>query len=121
MKRFNRKKLICSVTSVFLFLGLSFTVVAVYAHGGKTHGPGGEFTNLEALKKATEFYDQLVAANKLDGNWETAVEKVQIVERRKGADMEKVVAFSGTAGDPQTVYIFFTSRGEYAGSNFTGQ
>lgn len=121
MKRFNRKKLICSVTSVFLFLGLAFAVVIVYAHGGKNHGPEGEFTNLEALKKATELYDRLVAANKLEVNWETTVDKVQIAERRKGADTEKVVAFSRTAGDPQTVYIFFTSRGEYAGSNFTGQ
>ena len=121
MKRFNRKKLICSATSLVLFLGLAFAAVAVYAHGGKSHGPGGEFTNLEALKKATELYDQLVAANKLDANWETTVEKVHIVDHRKGADVEKVVAFSRTAGDPQTVYIFFTSRGEYAGSNFTGQ
>lgn len=121
MKKFNRKKLICSATSVFLFLSLAFTVVAVYAHGGKNHGPGGEFTNLEALKKATELYDKLVTTNKLEVNWETTVDKVQITERRKGADMEKVVAFSRTAGDPKTVYVFFTSRGEYAGSNFTGQ
>ena len=121
MKRFNRKKLICSATSVFLFLGLACAAVAVYAHGGKSHGPGREFTNLEALKKATEFYDQLVANNKLDANWETTVDKVQMAERRKGTDIEKVVAFSRTAGDPRTVYIFFTSRGDYSGSNFTGQ
>jgi hypothetical protein len=94
---------------------------AVYAHGGKSHGAGGEFTNLEALKKATELYDKLVATNKLDADWETALQTLQIAERRKGAEIEKVVSFSRSAGETKTVYFFFTSRGDYAGSNFTGQ
>lgn len=104
-----------------ILLAAVLSGAAVYAHGGKSHGAGGEFTNLEALKKAVELYDKLVAANKLDVSWETAVETVQIAERRKGAEIEKVVAFSRTTGEPKAVYIFFTSRGDYAGSNFTGQ
>jgi hypothetical protein len=121
MKRSIQEKLILSATLISLFLALAFTVVAVHAHGGKNHGPGGGFTNLEALKKATELYDKLVATNKLEVAWETTVDKIQIAERRKGAEIEKVVSFSKSAGDPKTVYFFFTSRGEYAGSNFTGQ
>jgi hypothetical protein len=121
MKGLNRKKRIWSFTPAFLIFGLAVTVVAAYAHGGKNHGPAGEFTNLEALKKATVLYDKLVAADKLEVTWETTVDKVQIAERRKGADIEKVVSFTRSAGEPKTVYIFFTSRGEYAGSNFTGQ
>jgi hypothetical protein len=104
-----------------VFFGLALAAAAVYGHGGKKHGTGGEFTNLDALKKATELYDKLVSAEKLDVNWETTVEHVQIAERRKGAEVEKVVSFSRSAGDPQTVYIFFKPSGEYAGSNFTGQ
>ena len=104
-----------------IFLTAVLAGAAVYAHGGKSHGAGGEFTNLEALKKATELYDKLVAANKLDVKWETTVETVQIGERLKGAETEKVVAFSRSTGEPKTVYIFFTSRGDYAGSNFTGR
>jgi len=107
------------ITLVILIAMLAAAVV--YAHGGKSHGGGGEFTNLEALKKATALYDKLVAAEKLDMDWETALEKVQIAERRKGAEVEKVVSFSRSAGDAKTVYIFFKSNGEYAGSNFTGQ
>ncbi|MBI5579522.1 MAG: hypothetical protein HY895_10245 [Deltaproteobacteria bacterium] len=104
-----------------IFLTTVLAGAAVYAHGGKSHGAGGEFTNLEALKKATELYDKLVATNKLDVKWETAVETVRIGERLKGSETEKVVAFSRSTGEPKTVYIFFTSRGDYAGSNFTGQ
>jgi hypothetical protein len=104
-----------------IFLTAVLAGAAVYAHGGKSHGAGSEFTNLEALKKATELYDKLVAANKLDVKWETTVETVQIGERLKGAETEKVVAFSRSTGEPKTVYIFFTSRGDYAGSNFTGR
>jgi hypothetical protein len=104
-----------------VFLGIALAAAAVYGHGGKKHGAGGEFTNFEALKKATELYDKLVAAEKLDMDWETSLEKVQVAERRKGAEVEKVVSFTRAAGDPRTVYIFFKSNGDYAGSNFTGQ
>jgi hypothetical protein len=106
---------------VLILLAAVLSGAAVHGHGGKSHGAGGEFTNLEALKKATELYDKLVAATKLDVSWETSVDNIQIAERRKGAEVEKVVSFSRTTGDPKTVYIFFKSSGEYAGSNFTGQ
>jgi hypothetical protein len=121
----NAAKLIRKMTrAAVITLAFLITVLAgegVFAHGGKSHGSGGEFTNLEALKKATELYDKLVASEKLDAGWETTVEKVQIAERRKGTEVEKVVSFSRRAGEPKTVYIFFKSSGEYAGSNFTGQ
>lgn len=115
------RKLVRTVVIAVVFSMVVLAGVAVYGHGGKSHGSGGDLTNLEALKKATEFYDKLVAAAKLDADWEIGVESVQISERRKGAETEKVVAFSRTAGDPKTVYVFFKSNGEYAGSNFTGQ
>ena len=66
-------------------------------------------------------YDKLVDSNKLDVSWEISIEAIQIAERRKGSEVEKVVSFSKKTGDPRTVYIFFTSHGEYAGSNLTGQ
>jgi hypothetical protein len=120
-RRAGKKAAIHITAIALLFLGIVLAGAAVYAHGGRKHGPGGEFTNLEALKKATELYDRLVGSEKLDMDWETSVEKVQIAERRKGNEVEKVVSFSRSAGDPKTVYIFFKSNGEYAGSNFTGQ
>jgi hypothetical protein len=54
-------------------------------------------------------------------SWETTIDNTQIAERRKGAEVEKVVSFSRSTGDPKTVYIFFKSSGEYSGSNFTGK
>jgi Family of unknown function (DUF6488) len=115
------KKMGCAAVITLAFLVAVMAGATVFAHGGKGHGSGGDFTNLEALKKATELYDKLIASEKLEVGWETTVEKVQIAERRKGAEVEKVVSFSRSAGEPKTVYIFFKSSGEYAGSNFTDQ
>jgi hypothetical protein len=117
----NIRKMTFAAVITLAFLIAAVAGATVFAHGGKGHGSGGDFTNLEALKKATELYDKLVASEKLDVGWETTVEKVQIAERRKGAEVEKVVSFSRSAGEPKIVYIFFKSSGEYAGSNFTGQ
>jgi hypothetical protein len=118
----NGKNTMTRATAIAIFFfGIALAAALVYGHGGKKHGAGGEFTNLEALKKATELYDKLVAAEELDMEWETALEKVQLAERRKGAELEKVVSFTRSAGDPKSVYIFFKPGGEYAGSNFTGQ
>lgn len=117
----RKEAIIYGAVILLVLLAAMLTGAAVYAHGGKSHGAAGDFTNLEALKKATELYDKLVAANKLDVSWETSVDNIQIAERRKGAEVEKVVSFSRSSGDPKTVYIFFKSSGEYAGSNFTGK
>ncbi len=117
----NVRKMTFAAVITLVFLIAVLAGAAVFAHGGKSHGSGGEFTNLEALKKATELYDKLVGSEKLDVGWEITVEKVQIAERQKGHEVEKVVSFSRSSGEPKTVYIFFKSSGEYAGSNFTGQ
>jgi len=106
--------------SLFLLLILIFTAAVVFAHGGKAHDMG-EFTHLAALKKATELYDKLIDSQKLDPAWETGLDKVEISHRQKGNDTEVVVAFYRDEGEPKTVFIFFTPKGEYAGSNFTGE
>ena len=103
----------------FLILLLLAAPTTIYAHGGK-HAES-EFTHLQALKKATELNDKLIGGNKLDQSWETALEKVQVSERTKDNRTEVVVAFHRAEGDPNTVYIFFTQDGQYAGSNFTGE
>ena len=106
--------------SFFLLLILIFTAAVVFAHGGKAHDMG-EFTHLAALKKATELYDKLIGSQKLDPAWETGLERVEVSHRQKGNDTEVVVAFHRDEGEPKTVFIFFTPKGEYAGSNFTGE
>ena len=106
--------------SLFLLLIVLFTAAVVFAHGGKAHEMG-EFTHLAALKKATELYDKLIDSQKLDPAWETGLERVEVSHRQKGNDTEVVVAFHRDEGDPKTVFIFFTLKGEYAGSNFTGE
>jgi hypothetical protein len=116
---FNRN--IYAVIATVAIFGASMSGAFVWAHGGKSHGSGGEFTNLEALKKATEIYDKLVASEKFGVEWETGLGNINITEREKAGGIEKIVSFTRSSGDPKSVYIFFKSNGEYAGSNFTGQ
>jgi hypothetical protein len=101
-----------------LFAILSVTG-SVFAHGGKGHA--NSFTALQALQKSTDLFNQLVGSGKLGESWEIDLANVGITNRRKGGHTEYVVSFQRSAGDPKTVYIFFTADGKYSGSNFTGE
>lgn len=102
----------------FLIIVLLMAAAMAYGHGGK-HAPG-EFTHLQALKKATELYDQLIEKGKLDQSWENQLAQVDVFKRGTDDKREIVVSFERESGDPKTVYIFFNAGGKYAGSNFTG-
>ena len=106
---------------VISFLSIVFLVSAslAFSHGGK-HTPG-EFTHLQALKKATELYDQLIENGKLDQSWENKLSQVDVLKRGSDDKNEIVVSFQRASGDPKTVYIFFNAGGKYIGSNFTGE
>jgi len=106
---------------VIVFLSIVFLVSAslAFSHGGK-HAPG-EFTHLQALKKATELYDQLIEKGKLDQSWENKLSQVDVLKRGPDDKNEIVVSFQRASGDPKTVYIFFNAGGKYIGSNFTGE
>ena len=112
----NIHKFIIIITLLF-WIALSIT--PAFGHGGK-HA-ADEFTHLQALQKATEMYDRLIANGKLDQSWETTLVRVSVSNRQKGDTMEIVVSFERAEGEPQSVYIFFTDKGKYAGSNFTGE
>ena len=112
----NRLKTTAGIFSLLLVLLILASVA--FSHGGK-HAPG-EFSHLQALKKATELYDQLIGKGKLDQNWENKLSQVDVFKREKDDKSEIVVSFHRTGGDPETVYIFFNGSGKYSGSNFTG-
>lgn len=101
------------IAALMLAIGSSLS-----AHGPKGHAE--VFTALAAVKKATLMYDQLVAAGKLDPSWETGLETVNVYRRDTGKG-EIVVRFIRKKGEPQSVYIFFTEKGDYSGSNFSGK
>jgi hypothetical protein len=105
---------IFSLLVVFLILAS-----VAFSHGGK-HAQG-EFSHLQALKRATELYDQLIGKGKLDQNWENKLSQVDVFKREKDNKSEIVVSFHRTGGDPKTVYIFLNASGQYSGSNFTGE
>ena len=54
----NRQHLYNHVAVGLLSIVFLISAPLVYSHGGK-HAPG-EFTHLQALKKATELYDKLI-------------------------------------------------------------
>ena len=105
---------IIMITS-FLLLFVSTTV----AHGPKGHGDM-EFTALQAAKKGIALYDRLVASGKLEESWETDLANIEVFSRQSDQKIEYVVKFSRSQREPPSVYIFFDEKGEYTGSNFTG-
>ena len=107
------------IAIAFVFIVFFISASLAFSHGGK-HSPG-EFTNLQALKKATELYDQLIGKGKLDQGWENNLSQVDVYKREKDSKKETVVSFQRTGGEPKTVYIFFDAGGNYAGSNFSGE
>lgn len=104
---------------IVLLLMFLPNVSLVSAHGPKGHG-GVEFTSLQAAKKGIELYDKLVASGKLEESWETDLKNIEVFERQSGEKREVVVKFSRNQGEPLSVYIFFTAKGDYSGSNFKG-
>ena len=116
---FKKEYLRYSIAIGLIVMALFISSSLVFSHGGK-HAPG-EFTHLQALKKATELYDQLIGKGKLDQSWENTLSQVVVSKRIKDNKDETVVSFQRASGDPQTVYIFFDSSGKYSGSNFTGE
>lgn len=111
----------CGLAALFaiLLFGLGPYGAEALAHGGKTHGEA--FTALQALQKATELYDKLVASGKLDASWETGLVSVEVVSRGEKEALEYRVGFHRSNGEPQAVYIFLSAEGEYSGSNFDGK
>ena len=77
-------------------------------------------TPLQAVKKGSIMYDKLIASGKLDASWETGLETISVYWRDTGKK-EIVVKFSRSTSEPKSVYIFFTEKGDYSGSNFTGK
>ncbi len=107
-----------AITVSMVLFAVMLTTALAFGHGGKH---ANEFTQLQALQKATKLYDQLIAKGKLDQSWETGLENVSISSRKNEGKNEVVVAFQRRDGDPKAVYIFFNSKGKYTGSNFTGK
>ena len=91
-----------------------------YSHGGKTHTED-PFSALEAVQKATQLYDRLIASGKLPEAWETGLSSIHVSVRGADNSRETVVQFKRSDGDPDSVYFYFDRRGEYSGSNFTGK
>lgn len=115
----KEEKLTYYIAIGFILVVFLITASLAFSHGGK-HAPD-EFTHLQALKKATELYDQLIGKGKLDQSWENTLSKVDVSKRKKDDKNEIVVSFQRSSGDPQKVYIFFDTKGKYSGSNFTGE
>jgi len=61
-----------------------------------------------------------VASGKLKEPWETDLKNIEVFPRQRGEKREVVVKLSRSKGEPLSVYIFFTQKGDYSGSNFTG-
>ena len=82
----NTNKLV--IISIIL-ISLLISTIPVFGHGGK-HA-ADEFTHLQALQKATEMYDRLIANGKLDQSWETKLIRVNVSNRMKAEKKEIIL------------------------------
>ena len=102
-------------------VGLTLSVTtSAFSHGGKTHSEE-TFTAFQAVQKATQLYDRLIAAGKLSEGWETGLKTIKISTRKTGNKSEYVIQFETDKENPDSVYFFFSKEGMYSGSNFTGE
>ena len=106
-----------AISAVMLILA---SALPAWGHGGKTHDGSG-FSSFQAIQKATELYDRLIKMEKLEEEWETDLTAIDVSTRGASGAHEYVVRFTRSKGDPVSVYFFFDQKGEYAGSNFTGE
>ena len=90
------------------------------SHGGKTHA-AEPFSAFQAVQKATQLYDRLLASGKLTEDWETGLSSIHVSIRGAENDREYEVRFKRTDGEPDSVYFYFNRQGDYSGSNFTGK
>ena len=95
-------------------------VESALAHGGKSHGDN-EFTSFQAVQKALQLYDRLIISGKIDETWEIGLASINVDTRQVADKKEYVVKFKRSQGEPDSVYFFFDLKGEYSGSNFTGE
>jgi len=103
-----------------MLIMILISVSMASAHGPKGHGEN-KFTALQAAKKGIELYDKLVESGKIEEFWETDLKSIEVFPLQKGDKQELVVRFTRNKGEPQSLYIFFTEKGEYSGSNFSGK
>jgi hypothetical protein len=118
--KFNFKFILFFSFMVMILIFGNIDKNIVEAHGGKNHG-GISFTSFQALQKATELFDRLIANGKLDETWETSLTSIDINTRGEKETIETRVGFHRNSGSPESVYIFFSADGNYSGSNFDGK
>ncbi len=108
-----------SIGFITLISLLILTASLAFAHGLKGQG-SSEFTAFMAVKKGVELYDRLVAEGKLVESWEIDLSNIEVFTQSNGNEEEFVVKFNRSKGEPKSVFIFFSQKGEYKGSNFSG-
>jgi hypothetical protein len=103
-----------------LIVLIVFLASQAWGHGPEAHGDVS-FTALEAAKKGIQLYDRLLESGKLADSWETELADIRVFTRNTNNQKEVVVQFNRMTGEPRAVYIFFSEKGDYSGSNFTGE
>jgi len=103
-----------------LFFAAAIVGSITFGHDPKSHSDN-DFNAFMAVKKGIMLYDRLLTSGKLTESWETDLNKVAVFIQHNGNQIEFAVKISRSKGEPKSVYIFFSDKGEYTGSNFTGK
>lgn len=115
----HRLKAAITITAI-VTIWIVASISPAVGHGGKSHGDN-DFSSLQAVRKAVELYDRLIAMGKLPDVWETGLASIHVSTRQSEEKDEYVIQFKRIEGEPQSVYFFLDQKGAYIGSNFTGR
>ncbi len=103
-----------------LFLAIVIVGSIAFGHDPKGHSDN-DFTAFMAVKKGIVLYDRLLDSGKLAESWETDLNNIAVFTQNNGNQVEFAVKISRSKGEPKSVFLFFSDKGEYTGSNFTGK
>lgn len=115
------------LTSVLIASSL-LTSSPAMAGTGHEHGPGGShtsgpITSETAIKRAEKQLQTLVTKGKLEKSW-ASVKSTGATQKDFGKGPEWIVSFKNDKeadASKQTLYVFYTLKGSYIASNFTGK
>lgn len=118
------KKLINSLAATAFFALAAVTTPAMAGGGGGCHFHGNKPAEKETVVDcAIDRKEALIKSGKLESSWK-AVKQDNIVEVDGKKGKEWKVSFKDPAAkdkSKETLYMYFTSAGNFLAANFTGQ
>jgi len=116
--------------TLLLFISILFISASpVFAGGGHAHNADGSHSIASKIGKKVvievsgKVIKSLIKAKKIAESWSLA-KQTSVGQKRFSGNLEWVIVYNNSQekdANKQNLFVFLSLRGEYLGSNFTGQ